>query len=98
MGQVSAGPVCDETLHTNSIITFFKTFVRKNPEVCTEMLHKRIYEACMTIVHFANAFIELAFEVCGIEVLTAYEVRQYTRYIGDRRLIQLVLRRIFDKS
>ena len=85
----------DETLHTNSIITLFKTFVRENPEVWTETLRKRIYEACTTIVHFEDAFIELAFEVGGIEGLTAYEVRQYIRYIADRRLMQLGLKDVY---
>ena len=61
----------------------------------TETLRKRIYEACTTIVHFEDAFIELAFEVGGIEGLTAYEVRQYIRYIADRRLMQLGLKDVY---
>ena len=48
-----------------------------------------------TIVHFEDAFIELAFEVGGIDGLTAREVRQYIRYIADRRLMQLGLKEIY---
>lgn len=95
MGQIIAWSVRDETLHTNSIITLFKTFVRENPEVWTENLRSRIYKACTTIVHFEDAFIALAFEVGGIEGLTADEVRLYIRYIADRRLFQLGLKDIY---
>ena len=95
MGQIVTWSVRDETLHTNSIITLFKTFVQENPEVWNEKLRSRLYEACATIVHFEDAFIELAFEVGGIEGLTAREVRQYIRYIADRRLMQLGLKEIY---
>ena len=95
MGQIVTWSVRDETLHTNSIITLFKTFVQENPEVWNENLRSRLYEACATIVHFEDAFIELAFEVGGIEGLTAREVRQYIRYIADRRLMQLGLKEIY---
>ena len=94
-GQIVTWSVRDETLHTNSIIRLFKTFVQENPEVWTENLRSRLYEACATIVHFEDAFIELAFEVGGIEGLTAREVRQYIRYIADRRLMQLGLKEIY---
>ncbi|CAN0576604.1 unnamed protein product, partial [Ectocarpus sp. 12 AP-2014] len=73
MGQIVTWSVRDETLHTNSIINLFKTFVQENPEVWNEKLRSRLYEACATIVHFEDAFIELAFEVGGIEGLTARE-------------------------
>ena len=95
MGQIVTWSVRDETLHTNSIINLFKTFVQENPEVWNEKLRSRLYEACATIVHFEDAFIELAFEVGGIEGLTAREVRQYIRYIADRRLMQLGLKEIY---
>jgi ribonucleoside-diphosphate reductase beta chain len=100
MGQIVTWSVRDETLHTNSIIMLFKTFIRENPQVWTEQLRSRLYEACATIVHFEDAFIDLAFEVGGIEGLTAREVKQYIRYIADRRLQQLGLNEIYltDKN
>lgn len=95
MGQIVTWSVRDETLHTNSIITLFKTFITENPEVWSEELRGKLYEACATIVHFEDAFIDLAFEVGGIEGLTAREVKQYIRYIADRRLLQLGLKEIY---
>jgi len=95
MGQIVTWSVRDETLHTNSIIRLFKTFIQENPEVWTESLRSNLYEACATIVHFEDAFIELAFEVGDIEGLTARQVKQYIRYIADRRLMQLGLKEIY---
>ena len=95
MGQIVTWSVRDETLHTNSIIRLFKTFIQENPEVWTEGLRSELYEACATIVHFEDAFIELAFEVGDIEGLTARQVKQYIRYIADRRLMQLGLKEIY---
>jgi ribonucleoside-diphosphate reductase beta chain len=95
MGQIVTWSVRDETLHTNSIIHLFKTFVKENPEVWSEELKSRLYEACATIVHFEDAFIDLAFEVGNIEGLTSRDVKRYIRYIADRRLLQLGLKEIY---
>jgi ribonucleoside-diphosphate reductase beta chain len=95
MGQIVAWSVRDETLHTNSIIKLFRTFCQENPEVWDEELKGRIYEACATIVHFEDAFIDLAFEMGNVEGLTSREVKRYIRYIADRRLAQLGLKDIY---
>ncbi len=95
MGQIVTWSVRDETLHTNSIIRLFKTFIQENPEVWNEEMRSILYRACATIVHFEDAFIELAFEVGDIEGLTARQVKQYIRYIADRRLMQLGLKEIY---
>ncbi len=100
MGQIVTWSIRDETLHTNSIIRLFKTFISENSEIWTEELKAKLYEACTTIVHFEDAFIDLAFELGGIEKLTAKEVKLYIRYVADRRLNQLGLKEIYlvDKN
>lgn len=95
MGQIVSWSVRDETLHCNSIIQLFKTFVEENPELQTEQLTETLYEACRTIIAHEDAFIELAFEMGAVEGLSASDVKQYIRYIGDHRLIQLGLNPIF---
>ena len=95
MGQIIAWSVRDETLHTNSIIKLFRSFVAENPEVWDSELRGNLYEACATIVHFEDAFIDLAFEMGNVEGLTAREVKRYIRYIADRRLNQLGLKEIY---
>ena len=95
MGQVVTWSVRDESLHCNSIIQLFKTFLEENPETWTQELKDELYEACRTIVSHEDAFIDLAFEMGDIQGLTADETKQYIRYIGDRRLIQLGLQPIY---
>ena len=95
MGQIVTWSVRDESLHANSIIKLFRTFIQEYPEVWTEKTRSEIYEACATIVHFEDAFIDLAFEVGDLEGLTAREVKQYIRFIADRRLMQLGLKEIY---
>ncbi len=95
MGQIVTWSVRDGTLHTNSIIRLRRTFVSEYPEVWVEKVRSEIYEACATIVHFEDAFFDLAFEVGDIQGLTARDVKKYIRYIADRRLLQLGLKEIY---
>ena len=95
MGQIVSWSVRDESLHTESIIKLFRTFVSENPEIWTDELQREIYVACSTVVEHEDAFISLAFELGGVEGLNAPEVKEYIRYIADRRLIQLGLQLIF---
>ncbi len=95
MGQIVTWSVRDESLHTNSIIQLFHTFVQENPEIWTDELQHDLTEACKTIVDHEDAFIDLAFEMGDIEGLTAGDVKAYIRYIADRRLTQLNLLPIY---
>jgi len=98
MGQIIAWSARDETLHTESIIRLFKTFVAENPEIDQESLKKDLYKICDTIVGLEDNFIQLAFGVGGIEGITAEEVKLYIRYIADRRLLQLGLEPLYKVS
>lgn len=96
MGQIVAWSVRDETLHTNSIIKLFRTFIQENQEVWNDEMRNDLKEACETIVEHEDAFIDLAFEFDGaVEGLTASDVKKYIRYIADRRLNQLGLDAIY---
>lgn len=96
MGQIVSWSVRDETLHTLSIIRLFKTFCEENPEIWTDELRSRLYVACNTIVTHEDAFIDLAFGMGAVEGLEANEVKQYIRYIADRRLGQLGLQPMYQ--
>ena len=95
MGQIITWSVRDETLHCFSIIKLFHTFIQEHPELWTDKLKNELYEICHTMVHHEDAFIDLAFELGAVHGLSAKEVKQYIRYIADRRLQQLHLERVF---
>tara|TARA_Y100000287_G_scaffold130939_1_gene106084 strand:- start:72 stop:665 length:594 start_codon:yes stop_codon:yes gene_type:complete len=96
MGQIVTWSVRDETLHCNSMIRLFKDFIKENPSIWNDKLKKEIYDACKTIISHEDAFIDLAFQMGPMEGLTADEVKQYIRFIGNRRLEQLGLNPIYD--
>ena len=96
MGQIVTWSVRDETLHCNSMIRLFNEFIKENPEIWDEELKKEIYQACRIIVSHEDAFIDLAFQMGPLNGLTAEQVKQYIRWIGNRRLQQLGLEPIYD--
>ncbi len=96
MGQIVTWSVRDETLHCNSMIKLFRTFVEENPNIWTNNLKKEIYDACRTIVSHEDSFIDLAFEMGSIEGISPEQVKKYIRWIGNRRLIQLGLKPIYQ--
>jgi ribonucleoside-diphosphate reductase beta chain len=95
MGQIVTWSVRDESLHCASIIRLFRTFIQENPDLWTEELRREIYLTCATIVDHEDAFIDLAFEQGPVEGLTPTQVKDYIRYIADRRLVELGLNELF---
>ncbi len=96
MGQIVTWSVRDETLHCNSMIKLFRTFIKENPEIWTDELKKDLHTSCNTIVEHEDAFIDLAFEMGEVEGLKANEIKNYIRWIGDRRLTQLGLNPLYN--
>ncbi|MDA8893205.1 ribonucleotide-diphosphate reductase subunit beta [Hyphomicrobiales bacterium] len=96
MGQIVTWSVRDETLHTESAIKLFKTFIDENPEVWNDKVKAEITNACSTVIEHEDAFIDLAFELGGVKGMEADEVKQYIRYIADRRLSQLGLPHLYN--
>jgi ribonucleoside-diphosphate reductase beta chain len=95
MGQIITWSARDETLHTNSIVRLFRTFIDENRSLWDDALRHDLYRACETIVTHEDAFIDLAFEMGAVQGLSADEVKRYIRYIADRRLVQLNLQPIY---
>lgn len=98
MGQIITWSVRDESLHVEALSRLFKTFVRERLGRMTAGLKSDIYGAFEQIVDQENAFIDLSFELGGVEGMTPEEVKQYIRYIADRRLIGLGMKGIFKEK
>lgn len=95
MGQIVTWSIVDETMHAESMIKLFRTFVEENKQIWTDDLKGKIYTIAEKMVELEERFIDLAFELGPMDRLTPEEVKQYIRYIADRRLISLGLRGIF---
>jgi ribonucleoside-diphosphate reductase beta chain len=96
MGQIVTWSVRDESLHCQSVIRLFRTFINENPELWTEALRSDIYNTCRTIVSHEDAFIDLAFEQGPVNGLTSDEIKAYIRFIADRRLVELGLEPVYQ--
>lgn len=95
MGQIVSWSLVDESQHTDAMIKLFRTYIEENIELWTDDLKSYIYSGATKMVDLEDKFIDLAFSMGDMEELTASEVKQYIRYIADRRLIQMGLKGIF---
>lgn len=89
MGQVVTWSARDESLHCEGIIRLYHEWIREQGLVGDSELSRRIRVACEEIVSHEDAFIDLAFELGPVQGITAADVKQYIRYIADKRLEQL---------
>lgn len=94
--QIVTWSIRDEELHCRGNAWLFKTFVKENPEIWNDTLKHAIYQSARDIVDLEDKFIDRAFEVGYTEGLDAYEMKQYIRYMADKRLMELGLKPNWD--
>ena len=94
MGQIVTWSIVDETMHTENMIKLFKEYVKENPEIWNDELKGKLYTIAERMVVLEDRFIDLAFSMGPMANLDASDVKQYIRYIADRRLISMGLKGI----
>ncbi len=96
MGQIISWSIVDETYHCENMIRLFKTYVSENKSVWNDDFKSKIYTIAEKMVDLEDKFIELSFGMCSDMMgLTISDVKQYIRFITDRRLITMGLKGIF---
>ena len=95
MGQIITWSIVDETIHAESMIKLFRSYIEENKELWNDELKGKIYTIAERMVQLEDKFIDLAFGISEMENLSAEDVKRYIRYIADRRLISLGLKGIF---
>jgi ribonucleoside-diphosphate reductase beta chain len=94
MGQIVTWSIVDETMHAESMIKLFRTFVEENRDIWNDELKGQIYTIAGKMVELEDRFIDLSFSMGSMDNLDADDVKRYIRYITDRRLISLGLKGI----
>lgn len=89
MGKVVEWSIRDESMHVEGIAKLFKAFCKEHPRIVDDEFKKDIYEMSRLAVKLEDKFTDLAYDMGDVEGLSKEEVKQYVRYITDRRLIQL---------
>ena len=92
MGQIITYSIRDESLHVEAMTQLFREYMQENIELWTDDFKKQIYQACREMVDLEDRFLNLVFKMGDIEGLTQKEMKEYIRYIADRRLLQLGLK------
>lgn len=95
MGQIVTWSIVDETMHAESMIKLFRTYVEENRDIWTDELKENIYSIAEKMVELEDKFIDLTFSMGTMEDLDAENVKKYIRYIADRRLISLGMKGLF---
>lgn len=92
MCEIVEWSVRDETMHCDGMVQLFREFCKEHPRIVTDEFKLSIYQMFRDGVALEDQVIETAFADGDIQGLSAQEVKQYIRYIADRRLIQLGLK------
>ena len=92
MGTIVEWSIRDETMHVQGNAKLFREFCNEHPRIVNDDFKAQIYGMVREAVALEDKVIDLAYEMGDIEGLTSKEVKQYIRYVADRRLIQLGLR------
>ena len=89
MGKVVEWSIRDESMHVEGNSNLFKSFCAEHPKLVDDEFKKEIYLMAREIVKLEDKFIDLAYAMGDIEGLEKSEVKEYIKYITDRRLLQL---------
>ena len=89
MSEIVQWSIRDESLHCEGMTKLFRSFCQEHPRIVNDEFKKSIYDMVREAVKLEDKVIDLAYKMGPIEGLEAKEVKQYIRYIADRRLIEL---------
>jgi ribonucleoside-diphosphate reductase beta chain len=92
LGQIIAWSIVDETQHAEGMIKVYREYVKHHQNETTS---ERIKEIADQMGGLEDQFVDLAFSMVEVEKLTKEEVKQYIRYIADRRLISMGMKGIY---
>jgi len=79
----------DEGLHSEGHAWLFRQFISENRDIWDDDLKFDVYEGIREIVSLEDNFLDFAFSLGDIQGLTKEDMKQYIRYLADRRLLEL---------
>ena len=98
VGQIITWSIRDESMHSEAVCRLFRDLISENKHIWTNDLQQTLYSACRDMVDLEDAFIDTCFSMGDVPGLKPEEVKQYIRYIADRRLNDLGLDAMYNVS
>ncbi|WP_018868287.1 MULTISPECIES: ribonucleotide-diphosphate reductase subunit beta [unclassified Thioalkalivibrio] len=92
MSEIVEWSIRDETKHVEIMSRLFRLFCEEHPEIVTDHFKLSIYSMFREAVALEDRLIDLSFALGGPQALTKEQVKEYIRFIADRRLTQLGLK------
>lgn len=96
MCEIVEWSIRDETKHVEFWTALFRKHCEENPWIVSDSFKLAIYEMFRTGIDLEDKFIDLSFALGGPEGLGKDDLKQYMRFIADRRLVQLGLKPNWD--
>ncbi len=93
LGQIIAFSIKDESLHSEAGCWLFRTMIAEFPEIFTDELKKKIYDAARITIELEDAFIDKAFDLGDIEGISAKDVKAFIRFRCNTKLEDLGLKK-----
>jgi ribonucleoside-diphosphate reductase beta chain len=92
MGEIVLWSIRDESMHCAMITNLFRTLLVEEPHRVTDEFKTAIYDMARTAVTLEDKVIDLSFEMGEIDGLSSSDVKQYVRYLANRRLMGMGLK------
>lgn len=96
MCEVVEWSIRDETLHVMGMSDIFRQYCEEHPHIVDDDFKKSIYDMYRQAVELEDRFIELSYRLGGPNGLSADELKQYIRFVANRRLNNLGLKSNWD--
>ena len=96
MCEIVEWSVKDETKHVEIMADVFRHYVEEHPEIVDDSFKREIYEMFRTAIRLEDKFIDLSYGMGGPKALPKAEIKEYIRFIADRRLVQIGLKPNWD--
>ena len=95
VGQIVSYSLKDESLHARGGCWLFRALISEFPEILTEELKIKIYEAARVTVQLEDDFIDQSFQECEIDTINSRDLKTYIRFRTNTKLKDLGLRPIY---
>ena len=89
MCKITEWSLRDENQHVEGMSQLFQQYCKENSSIVTDEFKTKVYNMYRTAVSLEEKFIDLVFEMGATEGLEKEEVKEYIRFMANRRLVQL---------
>jgi ribonucleoside-diphosphate reductase beta chain len=90
MGQIITWSILDEQIHVEGLTHLFRTMIQENQDWWTDAAKREVYATAELMTELEFDFIDHVYaSVTEMHGLQKEDMKQYIRYIVDRRLIAL---------